>query len=103
MPVRRGGLLQQGLVPLTGEGPVLLGVGGAREGPEARAGAAAQDHGGCPWPSRWFLVFCWWYGEQPLPPLLISVYSSRSLATPIRVAWHAKVGDGWVMQLLHDY
>ena len=38
------GLLQQGLVAIAGQGPVLLGVGGAGQGPQPGARAAAQDH-----------------------------------------------------------
>ena len=38
------GLLQQGVIALAGQGPVLLGITGAGEGPEAGAGAAAKDH-----------------------------------------------------------
>ena len=38
------GLLQQGLIALAGQGPVLLGIAGPGEGPQAGAGAAAEDH-----------------------------------------------------------
>ena len=38
------GLLQEGVVRAAGQGPVLLGIAGPGEGPEAGAGAAAEDH-----------------------------------------------------------
>jgi len=36
-------LLQQGPVVVAGQGPVLLGIAGAGQGPEPGAGAAAKD------------------------------------------------------------
>jgi hypothetical protein len=43
------GLLEQGGVAFSCQGPVLLGIGGAREGPQARAGAAAEQEGDQRW------------------------------------------------------
>jgi len=36
-------LLQQRVLAFTGQGPILLGVAGPRQGPQAGAGAAAED------------------------------------------------------------
>ena len=36
------GLLQQGVLAVAGQGPVLLGIAGPRQGPKPRASAAAE-------------------------------------------------------------